>query len=232
MFAKLIPYYLTVCIAFLFSSCSGTNSSSDSFSDARDGKTYKTIKIGSQIWMAENLQATQYRDGSPIPMLMENKDWTSDTNGAYCYYHHSNRNAKTYGLLYNGAAILNPKKIAPAGWHIPSDAEWQTLIDFLGGDKTAGGKLKSDDNNLWNDNTGATNESGFNALPAGMRECHTLVTGITSSYEGLGIRTFFASSTEWGNKLVWTRELQNLNPGVIRAHGGGFSGISVRCIKD
>jgi uncharacterized protein (TIGR02145 family) len=225
-------FLISATVILLFTACSGKDSSSDTFSDSRDGKTYKTVKIGNQVWMAENLQATQYRDGTPIPMLMDNKDWTGDTSGAYCYYNHSYKNSKTYGLLYNRGAILNPKKLAPAGWHIPSDTEWQTLVDFLGGEKEAGGKLKSDDHSLWNENVGANNQSGFSALPAGSRASHKLITGLTSNYEGLGLRTFFASVSEKGNKIIWVRDLQNLNPWVNRTQGDGVSGISVRCIKD
>ncbi len=232
MIQKLIQFSLPMTAVMFLIGCSGKHPSSDSFTDSRDGRTYKTVTIGTQIWMAENLQATQYRDGSPIPMLLENKDWTTDTSGAYCYYNHSFRNSNAYGMLYNGAAILNPKKLAPSGWHIPSDTEWQTLIDFLGGDQAAGNKLKSGDHLSWNDEDGATNESGFAALPAGTRECHKLITGITSSYEGLGMRTVFASGTGYGHQLVWTREIQHKLPSVTRAPGGGLNGISVRCIKN
>jgi uncharacterized protein (TIGR02145 family) len=228
MMYKNIFVVIGTVVMLFFTGCS----SPDTFTDPRDGKSYKTVQIGKQVWMAENLQATQYRDGTPIPMLMDNKDWIADTSGAYCYSNHSYKMAKTYGMLYNGAAILNPRKLAPAGWHIPSDSEWQTLVDYLGGEKEAGGKLKEADDKLWNENTGATNESGFSALPAGSRECHALITGVTSSYEWIGLRAFFASSTEWGNKIVWVRDLQNLNASVNRAHGGGHNGISVRCVKD
>ena len=197
-----------------------------------DGNIYHTVKIGTQTWMLENLKTTKYSDGTTIPVLRENKLWINDGIGACCYYNNDTANLKVYGLLYNALAILNPRKLAPKGWHIPSDKEWQTLIDYLGGEKVAGGKLKEKGNKHWKENIDATNKSGFTALPAGFRDCFIQVTGKNSCYDWLGLRTLFASSTVWGDKIIWVRDLQNINSMVIRKHGGGCSGISVRCIKD
>jgi uncharacterized protein (TIGR02145 family) len=194
-----------------------------------DGNVYKTVTIGTQIWMAENLRVTKYRDGTPIPMISDDKVWGKDTTGAYCFYNNDASNAKIYGVLYNGYAILNPKKITPSGWHIPSDDEWEKLINYLGGEKIAGGKLKEKNSTHWHNNVDATNQSGFTALPGGCR--HTNILG-DSNYDWLGLRGFFASSTEWGDKVPWFRELQASNPYVNRNHYTSRSGLSVRCVKD
>jgi uncharacterized protein (TIGR02145 family) len=197
-----------------------------------DGNIYHTVKIGTQTWTVENLKVTKYRDGTPIPVLNDRNLWINDSVGACCYYNNDPANGKIYGLLYNGPAILNPKKIAPKGWHIPSDKEWQILINYLGGEKVAGGKLKEKGNAHWMENVDATNQSGFTALPAGLRDCNIQVTAKYNSFDWLGLRTLFASSTEWGNTIVWVYDLQNLNGSVFRKHGGGCGGISVRCVKD
>ena len=197
-----------------------------------DGNIYHTVTIGTQTWMVENLRVTKYRDGSPILMLDNRTLWVNDSIGAYCYYNNDSANGKIYGLLYNGPAILNPKKLAPEGWHIPSDEEWQKMIDYLGGENVAGGKLKEKGNAHWLENVGATNQSGFSALPAGQRDANIQVNDQYNSFDWLGLRTFFASSTEWGDKIVWVRNLQNLNGRVNRIHGGGSNGISVRCVRD
>lgn len=208
-----------------------TNQSTKTVKDL-DGNIYHTVTIGKQTWMVENLRVTKYRNGSSIPMLDNRTSWVNDTSGAYCYYNNDSANGKIYGLLYNGPAILNPKNLAPEGWHIPSDNEWQKLIDYLGGEKVAGGKLKEKGNIHWLENVGATNQSAFSALPAGQRDANIQVNDQYNSFDWLGLRTFFASSTEWGNTIVWVRDLQNLNDCVYRIHGGGKNGISVRCIKD
>jgi uncharacterized protein (TIGR02145 family) len=190
-----------------------------------EGNVYQIVTIGTQTWMAENLRTTKYRDGTPIPMITDNTSWEQDTNGACSSYNNEPAKTKIYGLLYNGYAIMNSKNLAPAGWHIPSDQEWNTLVDYLGGEKEAGGKLKGTANTYWYENVGATDESGFTALPGGYRDA-------TGFFDWLGLRTFIASSTEWGPKAVWFRDLQNLNPWVNRAHFTENAGLSVRCIKD
>ena len=165
-------------------------------------------------------------------MVTDSIEWAKLSTGAYCNYKNNPAMASIYGRLYNYYTIFDPKNLCPKGWHVPSDKEWQILIDYLGGDKVAGEKLKEKGNAHWLENIGATNQSGFSALPAGERDCYIQVDGKKSSFDWLGLRTFFASSTEWGNTIIWVRDLQNLNGGINRIHGGGCSGISVRCIKD
>jgi len=195
-----------------------------------DGNVYKTVAIGKQKWMAENLRTVHYRDGSPIRHLEDTKEWGSDTEGAYCAYEGDGAKAATYGFLYNGYAILSPRGLCPAGWHVPGDEEWQTLIGHLGGERESGGKLKERGNAHWLENVGATNATSFSAVPGGHRFTNYL-SG-ESRFDWLGLRGFYASATEWGEKSVWCRDLQNLNAGVERTRWSGRSGISVRCVRD
>jgi uncharacterized protein (TIGR02145 family) len=148
-----------------------------------DGNVYKTVKIGTQEWTAENLNVEHYRNGDPIPQVQDKDEWAKLTTGAWCYYANTSENGKIYGKLYNWYAINDSRGLAPAGWHIPSDAEWTTLTDYLGGTtkekneggikywiiEVVGGKLKA--TTLWDSpNTGATNSSGLTAFPGGFRD--------------------------------------------------------------
>jgi uncharacterized protein (TIGR02145 family) len=136
------------------------------------------VTIGSQVWSSTNLDVTTYRDGTPIPQVTDPTQWAGLTTGAWCYYANNSTNGTTFGKLYNWYAVAGihdtdpntPNKIlAPTGWHVPSDAEWTSLITFLGGSSVAGGKMKST-NTLWQSpNTGANNESGFTGIPGGLR---------------------------------------------------------------
>jgi uncharacterized protein (TIGR02145 family) len=140
----------------------------ESLSDI-EGNTYKTIQIGTQVWMAENLRVTKYRDGSTIQKITDNWGF-SDTIGAYCNYGNNDTYVTTFGRLYTYYATVNSHKLCPTGWHVPSDAEWTLLETYLGGSSVAGGKLKEVGTSHWGSpNTGATNESGFTALPGGSR---------------------------------------------------------------
>ncbi|MBL0287321.1 MAG: fibrobacter succinogenes major paralogous domain-containing protein [Bacteroidetes bacterium] len=117
-----------------------------------------------QIWMAENLKTTLYNDGTLIPNVTNSDEWSKLTTGAYCYYDNNYSNNAIYGKLYNWYAV-GTGKLVPKGWHVPTDAEWETLITYLGGEDIAGRKMKS--TNYWKSpNVGASNSSGFNGLPA------------------------------------------------------------------
>ena len=135
-----------------------------------------TIVIGTQNWMRENLDVLTYRNGDIIPQVTDAAEWASLTTGAWCFYNNSPMDAVGYGKLYNWYAVNDPRGLAPQGWHIPSIAEWKILSDTLGGDAVAGGKVKTpgalyvDSGGIWGPpNVGATNESGFTALPSGYR---------------------------------------------------------------
>ena len=191
-----------------------------------DGNVYQTVQIGNQHWMAENLKVTHYRNGDPIPHLTSNSDWASTSLGAYCAYDNNEGNVETYGRLYNWYTVDDPRGLAPQGWHVPTDDEWQTLVDYLGGSSVAGGKLKEAGTEHWNSpNTGATNESGFTALPGGYRSSN-------GYYYYMGNFGYFWSSTEGSSDLAWSRRLDYNSSGVYRYDGRRLFGFSVRCLRD
>ncbi len=126
------------------------------------------VRIGNQIWMTKNLNVARYRNGDPIPQVTNPKQWANLTTGAWCYYQNNSANGIVYGKLYNWYAVNDPRGLAPQGYHLPSEAEWTVLTDFLGGIFIAGGHLKA--TTLWSSpNVGATNNSFFTALPGGCR---------------------------------------------------------------
>jgi len=134
-----------------------------------DGNVYTTIKIGTQWWMVENLKTTKYRDGTPIPNIMDDAEWEGQTSGAYCDYDNDPDNSVVYGRLYNSYVASDPL-LAPDGWHVPSIAEFFTLGDYLGGGDIAGGRMKEAGLTHWSaPNTGGDNSSGFTAVGAGKR---------------------------------------------------------------
>jgi len=198
-----------------------------------DGNVYKTIKIGEQVWMAENLRVTHYRNGDSIPIVTDNSQWTNLNSGAYCDYANDPNYSMTYGRLYNWFAVADARGLAPAGWHVPSDAEWQTLVNYLGGDAVAGGKMKTTGTieagtGLWyHPNTGATNEYGFSALPGGYRGCYG------GTFGSVGYYGHWWSATEYNSSNAWYRLLYYYNSGVNRNYGySEQSGFSVRCVRD
>ena len=187
-----------------------------------DGNVYAIVKIGNQWWMVENLKVIHYRNGDAIPTT-----WGNLTTGAYCNYDNNVNQATTYGRLYNWYAVTDSRNIAPAGWHIPSNAEWQILVDYLGGESVAGGKMKEVGTAHWaSPNTGATNESGFSALPGGLR-------GDNGTYSLISSSGFWWSATENDRDNAWYRGLNYFSSGVDLGTGGGkHCGLSVRCVKD
>lgn len=194
-----------------------------------DGNIYNTVIIGTQCWMQENLKTTRYKDGSAIPTNLSNTDWATTLNGAYAIYDNNPTNNTTYGKLYNWYAV-STGKLAPSGWHIPTDAEWTTLITYLGGDSLAGGAMKS--TTLWNSpNVGATNSSGFYALPAGSRAVDPL--GRTT-YANIGNYSAFWSSTfhSTNNNYALFRALNYTVSSAGRSAYYKRNGFPVRCIKD
>ena len=130
-----------------------------------DGNVYLTVTIGDQIWMKENLRTSTYKDGTPIVEVADSATWVNLTSGAYCWYNNDSANNEIpYGKLYNWYTV-ETDKLCPSGWHVATNAEWNALITFLGGASVAGEKLKEAGITHWNTNSGATNSSGFTALP-------------------------------------------------------------------
>ena len=191
-----------------------------------DGNVYQTIQIGNQEWMAENLKVSHYRNGDAIPTGHSNSEWENLSTGAYAVYNGNESNADTYGYLYNWFAVDDSRNIAPEGWHVPTDDEWQTLVDYLGGSSVAGGKLKEEGTTHWNSpNTDATNVSGFTALPGGYRSSN-------GYYHHMGYYGYFWSSTEYSSDYAWDRILHYNGSDVTRYYYGKLDGFSVRCIRD
>jgi len=192
----------------------------------QDGNIYKTITIGSQTWMAENLRTTKYRDGSNIKMSID--DWSDWTQGYFCEYNNTSKadSIATFGRLYNWNAIADSRNIAPAGWHVPTAEEWQELITTLGGGGMVGGKLKETAFAHWESpNMDATNESGFTAIPGGYRTD-------TGQFTNIGKSASFWCSDENSSNSGINIYLSNSTSGVGSYIGFKSYGFSVRLVKD
>lgn len=196
------------------------------FTDPRDGITYKTVKIGNQTWFAENLKYV-----GNIPNVVSNQAWYAIWNNgnltgkpAWAYYNNDASNNSVYGKLYNWYAV-NTGTLCATGWHIPTDAEWNILSNFLGGGSVAGGKMKSVTG--WSPpNTGSTNESGFTGLPSGNRSG-------TGGFYAIGSLGYWWSSTEYGTGSAWSRSLSSSGGSVSRPYDDyKVGGFSVRCLRD
>lgn len=177
---------LLVLLLFLLSGCEKKKEVPEEVLDT-DGNIYHTVVIGNQVWIVENLKTTRYNDGTSIPLVTGNTEWINLTTPGYCWYDNDITNKETYGALYNWYAVQT-NKICPAGWHVPSDSEWTALTDFLGGESTAGGKLKEAGTMHWDSpNTGATDESGLTLLPGGFGALRVFVTisgtGVNSGHQ-------------------------------------------------
>ncbi len=197
-----------------------------------DGNTYKSIAIGSQVWMQENLKTRHYRNGDSIPYGLSNNTWEFWYQGACSEYNNDPAYGKVYGLVYNGYATADPRELCPAGWHLPDEKEWLVLINYLGGVGKAGGKMKSrgsrdKGDGLWlPPNVAATNNSGFSALPAGHRnpdgtyhqDGKTAYWWARSDTPGLDSDTCI--------DLTYYAEYSNLGKEKLE------NGFSIRCLKD
>lgn len=193
----------------------------------QDGNVYKTVTIGTQTWMAENLRTTTYNDGTTIPNIT-GIGWTDLTTGAYCNYNNTTNTdtIATFGRLYNWFAV-NTGKLAPKGWHVPTDAEWITLTNYLGGDSITGYKLKEIGTKHWRSpNTRATNEVGFTALPGGFCIENSL-------FGNIGNIAFWWSTTELGNTIYANCRAISYNSSNLNSTGfKRLFGLSVRCVRD
>ncbi len=190
------------------------------------------IQICNQIWMKHNLTVDHYRNGDKIPEVTDPSKWKDLTSGAWCYYNNDPANNRLYGKLYNWYAVNDPRGLAPDGWHIASLNEWDDLEKCLGGSSVAGGKLKSigtkeGGDGLWySPNKGATNESGFNALPGGWLNADS---GIFSA---LGYTSTFWTFTESGSMVAWSKGLYQNGAYISQSVKNKNWGFSVRCIRD
>jgi uncharacterized protein (TIGR02145 family) len=190
-----------------------------------DGNIYHTITIGTQIWMVENLKTTRYNDGTDI-YYGTPEEWADLTSAAFCWYNDSMSVYKEpYGALYNWYAV-NTGKLCPAGWHVPDNDDWNTLITYLGGEEVAGGKLKETGTIHWFDpNEGATNETGFTALPGGSRWDY-------ETYNFINTSGYWWSTDPDDADYAWFQQIINNYSGIYGNSAYKHCGLSVRCIKD
>lgn len=193
-----------------------------------DGNVYHTVRIGTQTWAIENFRATHYRDGSEIPNITDQNAWGNSGSGACCDYNNDPLNSVGCGKLYNFYVFWNPAGLIPDGWHVPTVTDWEILAATLGGFSEAGGKLKEAGMAHWqNPNTGATNETGFTALPGGYRAYY--------GFDGLGTTGIWLSTTTytdyWGT-YVRTRFMDHDNAELGAGSGELYEGYSIRLVKD
>ena len=185
-----------------------------------------TVKIGKQVWMAKNLNVSNYANGDAIPEAKTAEQWQKygdEKKGCWCYYENKSANGSKYGKLYNWYAVDDSRGLAPNGWHIPSDAEWTKLTDFLGGEDAAGTKMKSTGG--WNEKGNGTNTSGFAGLPGGGRTSN-------GAFSYIGDNGYWWSSTEDSAYSAWYRSLGYGSGEVNRSYANEQEGLSVRCLRD
>lgn len=239
-----------VALMILLNACAEDPVSPTTVADV-DGNTYHTITIGTQVWMVENLRTSHYRNGDVIPNITDNSAWANLSTGARCDYNNDATNGSKYGHLYNFFAVADSRNIAPVGWHVPTDAEWKILTDYVSAHL---GTTPSETKALaattdwraysepWSIGCNLTlnNSTGFSALPCGSRN------GSKGTFNGLGGDTYWWSSTQdnssfaqYGRTTAWYRFMQYNYPGVFSIYNlddaNGFGrqqGFSVRCIKD
>lgn len=211
-----------------------------------NGKLYKSVIIGKQEWMIENLNVSKYSDGTSIPQAWTKEEWANSTTGAWCNFENMETYGENHGKLYNWYAVAGiydeaskkdvskRKKLAPEGWHIPSDSEWTLLTTFLGGEKVAGGKLKQKGYENWaSPNILATNSSGFNATPGAGRSGKTKDKFIGEFIGSIMQNAIWWSSTEYSTiDKAWCRLINFTSGTVTKGYHIKSNGYSVRCIKD
>ncbi len=186
--------------------------------------TNSEVRIGTQIWMTKNVNVSRYRNGDPIPQVTDATQWANLTTGAWCYYNNDSANGVVYGKLYNWYAAMDPRGLAPQGWHVPTNGERIILTTFLGGEIMAGGKMKAI--TTWTaPNTGATNSSGFSGLPGGVRFSFS---GDFGGFDTNGVWW----TTSLNGTYVYSFGLFNENDDANIGWADKNSGFSVRCLRN
>lgn len=185
-----------------------------------EGNIYHTVTIGKQVWMAENLKSTKFRNGDQIP-------YSSGTNNTgYCWYDDDAQNKSAYGAMYTYNTVMDPRNICPLGWHVATLSEWRTLSNSLGGTGVSGGKLKETGTGHWlSPNSGATNASGFNALPGGLRDC-------SGSFNSMGTIAHFLAASPVVKDSVNVISIFHSNTQLALERILDCNYVSIRCIKD
>jgi uncharacterized protein (TIGR02145 family) len=191
-----------------------------------EGNVYKTVKIGNQTWMTKNLKTTRYNDGTPIPLVTDGAAWAALSTPAYCWYNNDSLSYKNiYGALYNGYAVMTGK-LCPTNWHVATDAEWKTLINYLGGEYYAADRLKETGTDYWvSPNAEATNESGYTALPGGLRYWDGV-------FHDFGFGGYWWTSTEYSETQALFRYMDYEYSNVFGFNNRKNNGFSIRCLRD
>ena len=186
-----------------------------------------SVIIGTQVWMEKNLDVSRYRNGDKIPQVKDSAKWAKLTTGAWCWYNNDSATGAVYGKLYNWYAINDPRGLAPAGWHIPSDSEWLIIATFLGSKaQNAGGKMKETGTAYWLDpNVDAVNSTSFTALGGGYRDN-------LGQFDYINFLGYWWSSTEYGTKYALCFRLVSYGGFIDRMSYEKQKGFSVRCVKD
>jgi uncharacterized protein (TIGR02145 family) len=222
-----IPFFVLILMTFVILSagCTKEEKLQDPVTDV-EGNIYKTVKIGSQVWMAENLRTTKYNDGIEITLTTGSGQWNDLSNAGFCWYDNNESSFKElYGALYNGYAVVTGK-LCPDGWHIPEKQEWTVLSEFLGDSVKAGGKMKEAGTANWKvPNKGADNSSGYTAVAAGIRYFEGTFSS-NQSYSCLW------AVTEASPEELWCVSLYFADSNLSFNHRSKKYGFSVRCIKD
>jgi uncharacterized protein (TIGR02145 family) len=221
-----------------------TSAPSPPISDV-DGNQYRTVKIGSQTWMAENLRTSRFQNGSPVSYIIDNQAWQETLAPAWCWYNHQENPNFPMGKLYNWYAVADPKGLCPAGWHVPDSVDMSNLRNNIfiatGDTLNVGGKMKSTSLLAWYEywvptNNGATNQSGFSGLPGGMRRVYGFINSSNSSYDGgkfgiwwqkTGIPKYYVLSKESDQLKFYHSKFYSYDD-----IGSKMQGLSVRCLKD
>jgi uncharacterized protein (TIGR02145 family) len=192
-------------------------------------KTIESVTIGDQVWMKRNLDVNYFRNGDLIPEARSIEEWKKagrEGKPAWCYYDNNPEHGKIYGKLYNWYSVNDPRGLAPEGWHMPNNKDWDKLIEYLGGDEVAGGKMKTTGTIHWaKPNVGATNSSQFSGLPAGYRA----TDGIFDYIENCG---FWWYCTEYASLRAWRCYIYYDYTNLIRIHATKGFGFSIRCLRD
>ena len=191
-----------------------------------DGNVYPTVILGKQEWMAENLKTSKFSNGVEIKYLEDKTLWNEALIPANCFYDSDSvTNNVKYGRLYNWNAISNEKNVCPTNWHVPTQKEWETLFETIGGEEIAGAKLKSQNLTTWLDTSFATNEVLFNAEPSGMRD-------VNDGFVNTRYFAYYWTATEKDNTKSSVINLTYTSNGVGLFDGIKTNGYSVRCVKD
>jgi uncharacterized protein (TIGR02145 family) len=214
----------SIAFSVLLVSLSGCRNSSEPTIGEEPELEIPSVKIGNQIWMAENLEVSTYQNGDPITLMEPNEYWRQTTDGAWCYYNNDSANYYHFGKLYNWHAINDPRGICPKGWRVPTKQDWDELIRFAGGDTLAGGNLKNP--RIWDRiHENAINKFGFSAIPGGYR----LTDG---KFMNQGIISVYWTADKADQNNAWDIFLISKSPIAGISQTGTEHGFSCRCIKE